>query len=219
MDSTPEFILQKKTNTKRAFLFSALNSIFLIFMIVMTWARVIDPNSLERIGFIGVYIFFGLIVILPIIFGFLRKEVTLIFKVDEQNRALIYESHWGKYLTFSKSYPFNKIKGFEVHNVYGNKSDLLNTNQLTQNQLLALCFHNRKPKYLTNFLDNESSTEFAQNLNKFLTDNSQINIDFQALSATPYTPQSQKNFIRIYMAFLCIMVVVAIVVVVIILSQ
>ena len=90
---------------------------------------------------------------------------------------------------------------------------------VTQNQLLALCFQNRRPKYLTNFLDNENSTEFAQNLNKFLADNTQIDIDFRSLSTVPYTPQSQKTFIKIYLAIACIVVVVAIVVTVIILAS
>ena len=68
-------------------------------------------------------------------------------------------------------------------------------------------------------MDNENSTEFAQNLNKFVADNSQINIDFQALSTTPYTPKSQKTFMTLYLAIICIIIVVAIVVVVIILTM
>jgi len=216
MESKPEFNLKKKTNTKMAYLFSAIMSLFLIFMITMTWERVIDPNSPDRIGFIGTYIFFSLIVILPIIFGILRKEVTLIFKVNEQNNALIYESHWGNYLTFSKSYLFNEIKGFEVHNVYANKRGF--TNQVTQNQLLALCFQNRRPKYFTNFQDNENSTDFARNLNKYLADHTQVNIDPTALNTTPYTPQRQKKNIKIYRAILGIMVVFTIVMIIWILT-
>ena len=203
MEPKPDFHLSKKTNSKMAYLFSAIMSIFLIFMITMTWERVIAPDSPDRIGFIGTYIFFSLVVILPIIFGFLRKEVTLIFKIDDHHSALIYESHWGNYLTFSKSYPFNEIKGFEVHNVYANKRGF--TNQVTQNQLLALCFQNRRPKYLTNFQDNENSTDFARNLNKYLADHTQVNIDPTALNTTPYTPQRQKKYIKIYYAILGIM--------------
>ena len=216
MENKPEFNLLKQTNTKGAFQFSALMSLFWIFMLVLTLIKADLTDPINRNGFIVLHIFIGLIVFLPIIFGFLRKEVTLIFKVDEQNRVLIIESHWGNYLTFSKSYQLNEIKGFEVHNVYANKKG--SSHSVTQNQLLALCFQNRRPKYLTNFLDNENSTEFAQNLNKYLADNTQINIDFQALSTTPYTPQSQKTFMTIYLVITCIIVVVGIVAVVVILT-
>ncbi len=216
MESKSEFNLMKQTNTKGAFQFSALMTGIWIFMLVLTLTKADLNDPINRNGFIGLHIFIGLIVFLPVIFGFLRKEVTLIFKVDKQKSALIYESHWGNYLTFSKSYPLNEIKGFEVHNAYANKKG--SRYQTTQNQLLALCFQNRRPKYLTNFLDNENSTEFAQNLNKFLADNTQINIDFPALSTTPYTPQIQKTFITIYLAITCIIVVVGIVAVVIVLT-
>ncbi len=216
MESKPEFNLMKQTNTKGAFQFSALMTVVWIFMLVLTLTKADLNDPLTRNGEIALHIFIGLIVILPVIFGFLRRELNLIFKLDEQKSALILESHWGNYLTFSKSYPLNEIKGFEVHNVYANKKGF--RHQVTQNQLLALCFQNRRPKYLTNFLDNENSTEFAQNLNKFLADYTQINIDFRALSTTPYTPKSQKTFITIYIAITCIVLVIAIVVVVIILT-
>lgn len=101
---------------------------------------------------------------------------------------------------------FNEIKGFEVHNVYANKKGI--GHQVTQNQLLALCFQNRKPKYLTNFLDNENSTEFAQKLNKYLANHTQVNIDPTALNTTPYTPQRQKRFIKVYYALIGIMIVI-----------
>ena len=214
MESKPEYNLLKQTNTKGAYQFSALMTPFWILMIVLTFTSADLTNPANIYGYIGLHVFIGLIVILPVIFGYLRKEVTLIFKVDEQKNSLIIESHWGNNITFSTSYPLNEIKGFEVHNVYANKKG--SRYQVTQNQLLALCFQNRKPKYLTNFLDNENSTEFAQNLNKFLADNTQINIDFRAESTTPYTPQSQKNFITLYLAIFCIIVVVAIVAVIII---
>ena len=68
-----------------------------------------------------------------------------------------------------------------------------------------------------NFLDNESSTEFAQNLNKFLADNTQIPIGIQAESVTPYTPKSQQTLITIYCLATCIVLVVAAVAVIIIL--
>ncbi len=209
MESKTEFNLLKQTNTKGAYLFSALMSLFWILMIVLTIRDINQINSSNIWSAITIHIFIGLIVILPVIFGFLRKEVTLIFKVDERNNALIYKSHWGNYLTFTKSYLFNEIKGFEVHNVYANKKG--SRHSVTQNQLLALCFQNRRPKYLTNFLDNENSTEFAQNLNKFLADNTQINIDFRALSTIPYTPQRQKTFIKVYYSIACITVIIGIV--------
>ncbi|MHA1474042.1 MAG: hypothetical protein ACTSPA_13080 [Promethearchaeota archaeon] len=216
MESKPEFNLIKQTNTKGAYQFSALMTPFWILMIVLTFTSADLTNPANIYGYIGLHVFIGLIVILPVIFGFLRKDVTLIFKVDEQNRVLIIESHWGNFLTFSKSHPLNEIKGFEVHKVYANKKGSMHG--VTQNQLLALCFQNRSPKYLTNFLDNENSTEFAQNLNKYLADNTQIAIDFQALSTTPYTPQSQKTFMTLYLAITCIIVVVAIVAVIIIMN-
>ncbi len=216
MESKSEFNLQKQTNTKGAYLFSALMSPIWILMLVLTLTRADLNDPINRNGFIGLHIFFGLIVIPPVIFGYLRREVTLIFKIDEPNRLLIYESHWGNFLTFSRFYPLNEIKGFEVHNVYANKKRSMHG--VTQNQLLALCFQSRRPKYLTNFLDNENSTEFAQKLNKFLADNTQINIDFPALSTTPYTPQIQKTFITIYLAITCIIVVIGIVTVVIVLT-
>jgi len=216
MESKPEFTLHKQTNTKGSYQFSAAMSLVWIFMIVLNIVKADSSNPINVYGYIILHVFIGMIVILPVIFGFLRRELTLIFKIDEQNGLLILESHWGNYFTFTKSYPLNEIKGFEVHNVYANKKGW--GHQITQNQLLALCFQNRRPKYLTNFLDNENSTEYAQNLNKFLADNSQINIDFRAESTTPYTPQSQKTFMTIYLAIACILVVVAIVVVVIILT-
>ena len=121
MESKSEFNLMKQTNTKGAFQFSAIMTVVWIFMLVLTLTKADLNDPINRNGFIGLHIFIGLIVILPVIFGFLRKELTLIFKVDEQNRALILESHWGNYLTFSKSYPLNVIKGVEVHNVIANK--------------------------------------------------------------------------------------------------
>ncbi len=216
MESKPEFNLLKQTNTKGAYQFSALMSLFWVFMIVLTIVKGDFTDPVNIYGNIGLHVFIGLIVILPVIFGFLRKEVTLIFKVDEQNRALIIESHWGNFLTFSKSYPLDEIEGFEVHNVFANKKG--SRHAVTQNQLLALCFQDRRPKYLTNFLDNENSTEFAQNLNKYLADNTQIAIDFRALSTTPYTPQRQKTFITIYYSIACIAVIIGIVAIVIVLT-
>ena len=216
MESKPAFNLQKQTNTKGAYLFSALMSPIWILMIVLTIREIDQIIPSDIWPSITLHVFIGLIVILPVRLGFLRKELTLIFKVDEQKSALILESHWGNYFTFSKSYPLNEIKGFEVHNVYANKKG--SRHSVTQNQLLALCFQNRRSKYLTNFLDNENSTEFAQNLNRFLADNTQINIDFRALSTTPYTPQSQKTFITIYYAIACIAVIIGIVALVIVLS-
>ncbi len=210
MESKPEFNLMKQTNTKGAFQFSALMSLFWILMIILS---ITNPDPNETGGYIVLHIFIGLIVILPVIFGFLRKELTLIFKVGEPKGALILESHWGNYLTFSKSYPLNEIKGFEVHNVIANKKG--SRYQTTQNQLLALCFQSKRPKYLTNFLDNENSTEFAQNLNKFLADNTQIRIDQQSELITPYTPKSQKIFLNIMLAFTFIVIVGAIVTVVV----
>ncbi|MHA1718520.1 MAG: hypothetical protein ACTSWX_13120 [Promethearchaeota archaeon] len=139
MESQPKFTLFKRTNTRGAYLFSVLMTIFWIFMtvIIMLQAKKLSepPNKSEFIGF---HIFIGLIVILPIVFGFLRKKVILIFKIDHQKNMLVIESHWGNYCTFSKSYALNKIKGFEVHYVYGNKREV--RNQITKNQLLALCF-------------------------------------------------------------------------------
>ena len=52
----------------------------------------------------------------------------------------------------------------------------------------------------------------------FCDDNTQINIDFRALSTTPYTPQSQKTFITIYYAIACIVVIIGIVALVIVLT-
>jgi len=199
MKPKPEFNLMKQTNTKSAYKFSAMMTGVWILMVVLTLIKADFDNPINKYGFIGLHIFIGLIVFLPVIFGFLRKDVTLIFKINEQRNLLIIESHWGNYLTLSKSYPFNEIKGFEVHNVYANKKGT--RYHSTQNQLLALCFQSKRPKYLTNFLDNENSTEFAQNLNKFLADNTQININFQALSTTPYTPPSHKTFLYIILAF------------------
>ena len=213
MESKPEFTLQKQTNTKGAYLFSALMTLIWILMIVLTFTNP-DPNNTG--GEIVLHIFIGLIVILPVIFGFLRRELTLIFKIDEQKVTLILESHWGNYLTFSKSYPLNEIKGFEVHNVYANKKRTMHG--VTQNQLLTLCFQSRRPKHLTNFLDNENSTEFAQNLNKFLADNTQVNIDFRALGTTPFTPKSQKTLITVLLVFTCVVPIIATVIVVIILK-
>jgi len=217
MESKPEFNLQKQTNSKGAYLFSALMSLIWVLMIVLTIMKADFSDPVNRYGYIALHVFCGLLVILPVVFGFLRRELSIIFKVNEQKNALILESHWGNYLTFSKSYPINEIKGFEVHNVFANKRGY--GHQVTQNQLLALCFNNRRPKYLTNFLDNENSTEFAQNLNKFLADNKQIRIGFQAENVTPYTPKSQKTFITIYLAITCIIIVAAIVVVLIIFNS
>ena len=213
MESKSEFNLLKQTNTKGAFQFSAMMGAFWIFMLVLTLIKADLTNPINRNGFIVLHIFIGLIVFLPVIFGFLRKEVTLIFKVDEQINSLIIESHWGNYLTFSKSYSLNEIKGFEVHNVIANKKG--SRYQTTQNQLLALCFQSRRPKYLTNFLDNENSTEFAQKLNQFLADNTQIRIDPQSELATPYTPKSQKTLINNALAISFIVIVGAIVTVVV----
>ncbi len=213
MESKAEFNLLKQTNTKGAFQFSAMMSAFWIFMIVITLMKADLTDPINRNGFIVLHIFIGLIVILPVIFGFLRKEITLIFKVDESNNSLIIESHWGNYLTFSKSYPLNELKGFEVHNVYANKKG--SNYETTQNQLLALCFNSKRPKYLTNFLDNDNSTEFARNLNKYLADNTQIRIDSQSELATPYTPKSQKTLINIALAITFIVIIGAIVTVVV----
>ncbi len=215
MESRPEFVLMKQTNTKGAFKFSALMTVAWIFMLVLTFMKADLNDPLNRNGFIGLHIIIGLIVIIPVIFGFLRKELTLIFKVDEPKGALILESHWGNYLTFSKYYPLKEIKGFEVHNVIANKKGT--RYQTTQNQLLALCFQSNRPKYLTNFLDNENSTEFAQNLNKFLADNTQIRITSQSEHATPYTRKSQEKFLYIILAFTFIVIVGAIVTVIVLL--
>ncbi|QEE15892.1 hypothetical protein DSAG12_01719 [Promethearchaeum syntrophicum] len=216
MESKPEFILPKQTNTKGSYQFSAIMSLVWIMMIVLTILKgdFSDPVSIN--GYIVLHVFNGSIVILPVVFGFLRRDLALVFKVDEQNGALILESQWGNYFTFTKSYPLNDIKGFEVHNVYANKKGSMHG--VTQNQLLSLCFQSRRPKHLTNFLDNENSTEFAQNLNKFLAENTQIPIGIQAESVTPYTPKSQQALITIYCVATCVVLVVAIVVAIIILN-
>ncbi len=209
MESQTQYELPIQTNSKGAFFISAIMGGVWIMMIILTIRDIDQIISTDVWPAITLHVFSALTVFIPLSIGILRKEVTLIFKVDEQKNALIYKSHWGNYLTFSKSYPFSEIKGFEVHNVYGNKKG--SRHGVTQNQLLALCFQNRRSKYLTNFLDNENSTEYARNLNKFLADNTQINIDFRALSTSPYTPQSQKTFIKIYYGIACIAVIIGIV--------
>ncbi len=202
MESTPKYELPIKTATKKAMLISSIMSGFWILVIIYTIIVVdlTDPTNIVPTFVLNV--FFGLTVLIPLSIGILRKEVTLIFKIDEPNRSLIYESHWGNYHIFSKSYPFIEIKHFEVHNIWANPRS-----RVTQYQFLALCFQSRRPKYLTNYLDSENSTEFAQKLNKFLADNTQINIDSQALSTTPYTPKSQITQLIIFtiiMAIFCI---------------
>jgi len=121
MESKPEFNLLKQTNTKGAYQFSALMSLVWVLMIVLTIVKGDFTDPVNTYGYIGLHVFIGLIVILPVIYGYLRREVTLIFKVDEQKNSLIIESHLGNNLTFSTSHQLNDIRGFEVHNVYANK--------------------------------------------------------------------------------------------------
>ena len=71
MESKSEFNLMKQTNTKGAYQFSALMSLVWVLMIVLTFTSPDLSNPANKYGYIGLHVFLGLIVILPVIFGFL----------------------------------------------------------------------------------------------------------------------------------------------------
>ena len=119
-------------------------------------------------------IFMGSLVTITFIIGLLRKNVELIFKIDNADNILIYERFWSKLRINRGSFKLQDIKRFNVFTRNIPYTRGINVIAGEYN-FLTLEFISQKPKYLSYPRDSPFTVDYAQQLNKFLESFTSLN--------------------------------------------
>ncbi len=147
------------------------------------------------------------LIILPTIFGFMRKRVRRVFKIDAPHQILIIETYWHAVRVYKSVVPFQEIRKFGIKKQVGKKKG-----RTTSIKYLALKYHSGKTKVLSLGADEDFVEDYALQLNNFLE---------QYTSLKPnafievYDVEKGKKILKRYLILFIILVVLFIATVVI----
>jgi hypothetical protein len=215
-DNLPRIKFFLKTWWYRKLMGSGVIAIFWILTILL-WekSRNYLGTELTDIILFWTHIFLGTLVFITFITGWLQRRTLIVFKIDIQQKLLIYEKYWSYVRVKHKMIKLEDIDRFDVFKRFRFRGRYISIKW----ECLGLNFRTGNPMYITDPQEDPNIIKYAKWLNDFLASNTNINIARLREDIMPKVSKRAKNFGNFGDLISFLAIIIAMIIVIVVWSQ